>query len=393
MSHACVTQDLFHAHTPVATLDLLLDAWGTPVLLISSSAPVGRQLQTQLAGPGEDVFHVTRAAGWHLALEALQAQDFAAIIVDTQRLDIDPQQALALLRRVARATPVFNLVSDPEQGRMPHPLTLPGINRRTLLQQIRRRQRTAGQRSGAADCAPELGATDRTILQRVDEIRRGVQPTGLDISLEPLRAPDSPQVIGWHTRVDLSTRSGRGLHAHELLARAHGCGADVGLLWQWILQRGCRLLEEAGPGILVVPMSLNLGSHDAVLRTLGHTLARRGLEASQVRLQCTESEVMAQPELAAVWASELRLLGLGLGLSQVGRADSSLPLLARLQPTVMEIDQELSGAVHTCPDSHRALAAAVALAHSLNAKVGVVNVQCELQRSALADLGCDWVRG
>ncbi|CAN0580058.1 unnamed protein product, partial [Laminaria digitata] len=88
-------------------------AWGTPVLLVSSSAPVGRQLQTQLAGPGDDVFHVTRAAGWQLALEALQAQDFAAIILDTQRLDIDPQQALGLLRRVARATPVFNLVSDP----------------------------------------------------------------------------------------------------------------------------------------------------------------------------------------------------------------------------------------------------------------------------------------
>lgn len=392
MSHACVTQDLFQARAPVATLDLLLDAWGTPVLFVSSSAPVGRELQTQLAGPGEDVFHVTRAAGWQLALEALQAQEFAAIILDTQRLDVDAHQARALLRRVARATPVFNLVGDATQVSLPNPLTLAGINRRALLQQIRSRQRTKSKPVATADEAPQASASDCSILERIDEIRRGEGPTGLDVTLEPFHGSRSSGVIGWHTTVRFRAPSGRMMQAHEVLGRAHACGADVLQLWQWVLQRGCLLREQAGPGILVVPMSLNLGSHDAVLRTLTHTVSRTGLQPEQVRLQCTEKEVMAQPELAAVWASELRLLGLGLGLSKVGSAESSFGLLARLQPAVMEIEHRLSGAVHTCPDSHRTLAGIIALAHSLNAKVSVGGVQCKLQEDALSDLGCDWIR-
>lgn len=394
---------------PAVTQDLFRPLWATQapdagparrvigVLLVSGAPSLGPRLTAQLAGPGPEVFGVHAVAGWHSALEYLHDHSVGAVLLDAQNLDVDPKQAVSLLRRVARDVPSFTLVHDAHSEGLPHALPMNQLDRGTLLQRLRawsKRRASTPEASAlalsvplhatAAAHSPERDAQD--LLRHFDT--EGA-PAGLGVQMEPVVCPKLERAVAWRATLAYNPAAGPALGPQALWAGARAQGHSR-TLWQWALAQACA--EPRGRS-LFMPLELHSGPHADFMAELVEILEAQSLAPQDLFVEWTEREVVAHPGAAVEWAHELRLLGVQVGLTEVGAGPSNLSVLARLRPAYLEVCAALSGRAHVCRDSADAVAAICAVAESLGGFGAAADISGDVQADRLQCLGCARLRG
>ena len=169
-------------------------------------------------------------------------------------------------------------------------------------------------------------------------------------------------------------------------------------LGDWVLQRACadavRLREKVGHPIRV---AVNLSARQFDRSDLGTRVRRAleaaGLEPASLRLELTETMVMADPDTSSLILGELAAIGIGLALDDFGTGYSSLGYLQRFPLTCLKIDRSF---VSGLPDNERATAitrSVVFLAKALRMDVVAEGVETDAQLEFLQTLGCDALQG
>lgn len=161
-----------------------------------------------------------------------------------------------------------------------------------------------------------------------------------------------------------------------------------------MLEKACEILPTL-PGDTFVSVNLsgiNLGATDLV-HTVKSVLKNGKADPARLKLEITESALIAEPERAEDVLHELRALGLALALDDFGTGYSSLGYLHRFSIDTIKIDRSFVMALHDGSRSIDIVRAIVALARTFNLKVVAEGIENENDVRVLNELGCDYGQG
>ncbi len=168
-------------------------------------------------------------------------------------------------------------------------------------------------------------------------------------------------------------------------------------LTRWVLDdalRQCCAWHAAG---LRISVAVNLSVHnlqDPHFVALVRSLIRRSqVEPSWLRVEITESVLMADPVQASHTISGLQALGLRLSIDDFGTGYSSLSYLTRLPVDEVKIDKSFVAGMASNQNDAIIVRSTIDLAHNLGLKAVAEGVESQHVWDMLAGLGCDSAQG
>ncbi len=164
-----------------------------------------------------------------------------------------------------------------------------------------------------------------------------------------------------------------------------------------ILHQSLRSCSGWLAGGLDVSVAVNISarslSGDGLVPEVSRLLMLHGVPANRLRLELTETAVMADPEGALRTLTELHTMGVRLSIDDYGTGYSSLAYLHRLPVDEIKIDRTfISGLVTGVSDGH-IVRSTIELAHSLGLTVVAEGIEDDETLEALRALGCDRAQG
>ncbi|MCF8197485.1 MAG: EAL domain-containing protein [Sulfuritalea sp.] len=165
-------------------------------------------------------------------------------------------------------------------------------------------------------------------------------------------------------------------------------------LGRWVLETACTQLAAwaARPEMRHLTVAVNVSAHqfrqadfvDEVLAVLKNT----GANPQRLKLELTESLLVANVEDVIEKMFALKAKGVGFSLDDFGTGYSSLSYLKRLPLDQLKIDQSFVRDVLNDPNDASIVRTIIALAQNLGLGVIAEGVETEAQRDFLANSGC-----
>jgi EAL domain-containing protein (putative c-di-GMP-specific phosphodiesterase class I) len=122
-------------------------------------------------------------------------------------------------------------------------------------------------------------------------------------------------------------------------------------------------------------------------------LHRHRVPSRLLRLELTETALVADPVKALDVLSRLRDSGVRLSLDDFGTGYSSMSYLKRLPIDELKVDRSFVGAMTSSPEDAALVQSVVDLGHNLGLEVVAEGVEDLTTTTALARLNCDIVQG
>ena len=148
-------------------------------------------------------------------------------------------------------------------------------------------------------------------------------------------------------------------------------------------------------GALTCSVNLSTGEIDrrGLVEEVGALVKRHRLPKGALKLEITESDIMRDPERAAVTLRALREVGAGLALDDFGTGFSSLSYLTRLPFDTLKIDRYFVRTMATNEGSAKIVRSVIKLGQDLSLEVVAEGVENAVMARQLLDLGCDYGQG
>jgi len=178
---------------------------------------------------------------------------------------------------------------------------------------------------------------------------------------------------------------------------------DTGLivpLGHWVIRTACAQMAAWAnqPLMSSLTMSVNVSARqfrqsDFVEQVLA-AIADAGANPRQLKLELTESLLVANVEDIIAKMSRLKSHGVGFALDDFGTGYSSLSYLSRLPLDQLKIDRSFVMGIETSAHAVAICAATISLAHSLGLKVVAEGVETRAQHQLLHTVHrCDFIQG
>jgi len=169
-------------------------------------------------------------------------------------------------------------------------------------------------------------------------------------------------------------------------------------LGAWVLRTACAEARNwMAEGFPPISLAVNLSSRQLQQRQfvqqVTDILAETGLPAGQLRLELTESTIMARGEEAVSLLHDLKALGLSLAIDDFGTGYSSLAYLKRFPIDELKIDQSFVRDIPLDTNDMEISATIIAMALNMNLQVIAEGVETQDQLDFLARHGCKTYQG
>jgi EAL domain-containing protein (putative c-di-GMP-specific phosphodiesterase class I) len=169
-------------------------------------------------------------------------------------------------------------------------------------------------------------------------------------------------------------------------------------LGEWVLRTACTEAVRWGrEGFGPLSVAVNLSARQFELPDLaarvGAILLETALEPERLRLEVTESLVMANPQGARQTLSELAAMGIHIALDDFGTGYSSLAYLQRFPLHCLKVDRSFVKEIPGNESSNAIARAVVALGKALGLRVVAEGVEVEPQLKFIREAGCHEVQG
>ncbi|MBV8517148.1 MAG: EAL domain-containing protein [Acidobacteria bacterium] len=165
----------------------------------------------------------------------------------------------------------------------------------------------------------------------------------------------------------------------------------------WLLDaamRQCRLWQDAGAPIHVaVNISANSLLDQSLPEKVQNALERWDVDPRFLKIEITESSIMADPAHALAILSLLQSMGVRLSVDDFGTGYSSLTHLRQLPIDEIKIDKSFVMGMLSNDADAAIVRTVIDLAHNLGKQVCAEGVEDEATWRALVSLGCDLAQG
>lgn len=167
---------------------------------------------------------------------------------------------------------------------------------------------------------------------------------------------------------------------------------------EWVLRTACtlnRMLTENGLEDLMVSINISprMFGEAGFIGTVASVLNDSGIDPRYLRLEITESLLMANLADAARTISELKSAGVTFSVDDFGTGYSSLAYLKNLSISELKIDRSFIKDIDRHADDKLITNAIISLAHSLNLEVIAEGVETKEQLDFLVEHNCDKIQG
>lgn len=168
---------------------------------------------------------------------------------------------------------------------------------------------------------------------------------------------------------------------------------------QWVLTAACNQIQawSADPRTRRLTLAVNVSARQFrqpdFVAEVKQALAKTGVSPDRLKIELTESLVLADVDDAMEKMKALKSLGLGFSLDDFGTGNSSLSYLSRLPLDQIKIDRSF---VQNLPDNRNDAIIAqtiITMAKSLGLDVIAEGVETEAQREFLVRHGCNAYQG
>jgi c-di-GMP-specific phosphodiesterase len=153
--------------------------------------------------------------------------------------------------------------------------------------------------------------------------------------------------------------------------------------------------DHRAAGEISVSVNLSTGEihRDGLVSDVSALLKETGLPRGMLKLEITESDIMREPEAAAVILHRLRDAGAGLALDDFGTGFSSLQYLTRLPFDTLKIDRYFVRTMATNEGSDKIVRSVINLGRDLALEVVAEGVENAPMARRLLELGCHYGQG
>ncbi|MFZ4650263.1 MAG: EAL domain-containing protein [Rubrivivax sp.] len=175
----------------------------------------------------------------------------------------------------------------------------------------------------------------------------------------------------------------------------HGIGS-------WVLQRALddwpalRSRCQPAPGehpFISVNLSAPELSAPGIAEVILHALDTRGIDPAELRIELTETTVIANLEEVSQVTNRLRAAGVGIALDDFGTGYAGLSYLQGLPFTCLKIDRMFIGRMQVSERSHQIVRASLELARPLGLVTVAEGIEEEAVGARLASMGCTYGQG
>lgn len=233
-------------------------------------------------------------------------------------------------------------------------------------------------------------------IQMENLLRRALDNGELSVHLQPQVEARSARLVGAEALVRWNSPELGLVMPMRFIPLAEDSGLIVGL-GNWVLRETCRqFMQWRMSGFELPQVSVNLSvkqlERPEFIDVLGEILDETGMDPSHLKLELTESAVMAVGD-AFTPLERLRDLGISLALDDFGTGYSSLSYLKMLPVQQLKIDRSFVEGIGRNTGDEAIIRTIMELARSLRFEVVAEGVETVEQADFLAALGCEQLQG
>lgn len=244
----------------------------------------------------------------------------------------------------------------------------------------------------------DMRASVMARLQLETDLRGALEREEFRNFYQPIVALDSGQIVGFEALLRWQ-HPNRGLVGPEefiLVAEETGLIRELG--W-WNLREACRQMSDwrKGPGRCDLIMSVNLSAKQFLQPNLVADIRQLLLELSlapeALKLEVTESAVMADPSAAVEMLQQMKSLGIRLAIDDFGTGYSSLSYLHRFPLDTLKIDRSFIHDIRANGEGMEIARTILPMANNLRLDVVAEGVETVEQVALLKQLHCKYAQG
>ncbi len=250
--------------------------------------------------------------------------------------------------------------------------------------------------SGVCTFSPALEHRSANRIVTTGELRQLLETGGPELHYQPTISLRDGRVDGIEALARWRHPVRGWVPPSEFIPLAEENGL-IGALTESVLRAALRQAAFWWQAGFTVPVGVNLSMRDLldpdVCQTVGDSLAAAGARPEMLRIEVTESAMMADPERAMDCTSQLRALGVRLSIDDFGTGYSSLAYLHKLHAHEVKIDRSFVATIVTDESSRTIVRVTIELAKALGLATVAEGVEDARTLQLLRALGCDSAQG
>lgn len=236
----------------------------------------------------------------------------------------------------------------------------------------------------------------RNELSFKSELREAIHQNQLSLYFQPQIDHQRGCIVGVEALVRWNHPSRGFLVPDRFISMAEDAGL-IDALTHWVLRHALIHLATLNRQGHHLTMSVNLSArnlHDLNLpATVSALLAETGVASGKLKLEITESAIMANPKDSLSILTELDHMGVTLAIDDFGTGYSSLAYLKQLPVDELKIDKSFVIDLEKRENDAVIVRSTIDLAHNLGLKVTAEGVETQAIWDTLSILGCDFSQG
>ena len=230
-------------------------------------------------------------------------------------------------------------------------------------------------------------------------LRRAIEARQLELYYQPICDLSSGRITAFETLARWTDEAGRVLSPTEFIPVAEESGLIVPL-GRWAIDEALRTLaawDVRAGGQCGVQLAVNLSpiqlQRDAIAPLVAAALAKHGLPGNRLKLELTESALVADPDGIAEVLHALKATGATIAMDDFGTGYSNLAYLQRLPIDILKIDRSFVTGMLADRDKIAIVRAILSLASALGMDTVAEGIETPELGQTLAALGCTYGQG
>ena len=279
---------------------------------------------------------------------------------------------------------------------------------RLLLERFRNSSgRSAGDEDSAAHAKTaqahdpqDLHAAAVRTLSLAHDLSNAIDSDQLELFYQPIIALPAQTLSGFEALVRWHHPSMGLISPQEFIPLAEKTGL-IHRIGQWVLHRAIgdweTLRASLGPltegGFVAVNLSAPELCDITIVDSVRCALSAHNMPAQALRIELTETTVIANMGTVSHILEQLRAMGVGIALDDFGTGYAGLDYLQQLPFSCLKIDMRFVMQMHTSQRSYQIIKSALELSRRLELKSIAEGVEDAVTASLLGQMGCAYGQG